>query len=363
MFSGEIHPMSSFPRYERVRDSVPLSELSRWVDGHLLGEGDPEIQRIVPLAQAEAGEMGLLAARGYLGELAESSAAAFLVSEELAGELPDGGPPALVVPDAHQALAILLERLVPATPTEPEIHSTAIVSPSASLATGVSLGPYAVVEDDVTLGRDVRVGAHCVIGAGVQVGEESRIFPHVVLYPGTQIGRRVWIHSGARLGVDGFGYVFRDGGHRKVPQVGRCIVEDDVEIGANTTVDRGSIGDTRIRRGVKVDNLVQLGHNTEVGEHTVLAAQVGVAGSTRLGAGVMAGGQVGVGGHLTVGDGARLSGQAGIIGDVPAGETVTGFPARPRLEFLRSIAAQKKSGDLLRRVRSLERAMGEREEG
>ncbi len=355
--------MSSFPRYESIRESVPLSELSRWVEGRLVGEGDPEIHRIVPLGQAGAGEMGLLATRAYLGQLAGSAAAALLVSEELADEVPDEGPPRLVVPDAHQALAVLLDHLVPEKRSEPRIHPTAIVSPSASLEEGVALGPYAVVEDEARLGRGVRVGAHSVIGAGVQVGEESRIFPHVVLYPGTWVGRRVWIHSGARLGVDGFGYVFRDGGHRKVPQVGRCIIEDDVEIGANTTIDRGSIGDTRVRQGVKIDNLVQLGHNTEVGEHTVLASQVGVAGSSRLGAGVMAGGQVGVGGHLTIGDGARLSGQAGIIGDIPAGETVTGFPARPRIEFLRSVAAQKKSAELLRRVRSLERLLGERQKG
>ena len=347
--------MSSFPRYRGSNRSVPLSELAEWVEGRTIGASNPEIRRIAPLAEAREDEMGLLASGAYLEYLPESRAGALLVSAELEGKLPAEAPPALVVPDAHRALAVLLERLVPAEASEPGIHPSAVVAPTAELGEGVSVGPFAVIEEEAVLGANVHVGSHSIVGAGVAVGEDSRIFPHVVLYPGCRIGRRVWIHSGARVGVDGFGYVFTEKGHRKVPQVGRCVIGDDVEIGANTTIDRGSIGDTHVGPGAKIDNLVQLGHNTRVGAHSVLAAQVGVAGSSRLGAGVMAGGQAGVAGHVTVGDRAQLSAQAGIIGDVEPGETVTGFPARPRMEFLRTFASQKKTAELVRKVRDLER--------
>lgn len=363
---------SSFPRFRRTPEPVTLGNAAAWVDGELPdGHEDKSFVRIAPLRQAGPDELGLLASRSYLTEVAASKAGALLVSADLAEELPAGAAPRLVVDDAHQALAVLLSKLHPeeevsAAGTGGEtapVHPTALVSESATLGSDVRVGPFAVIEADVRLADRVQIGAHAVVGEGVRIGEDTWIFPHAVLYPGTVVGRRVRVHSGARLGVDGFGYVFRDGRHRRVPQVGRCVIDDDVEIGANTTVDRGSIGDTRLEADVKVDNLVQLGHNVEVGAHTVIAAQTGVAGSSRLGSGVLVGGQVGIAGHLAIGDGARLSAQAGITGDVPAGETVMGFPARPRMEFLRALAAQKQSRDLLRRVRALETRLPDETEG
>lgn len=355
--------LSSFPRFRRIPRPFTLGIAASWVEGELPdGHEDRSLRRITPLRDAGPDELALLAARSYLPLVQGTSAGALLVSAELADELSGDVPPRLVVADAHQALAILLSRLHP----EPEeagpgstgppeaVHPTAVVGESVDLGEDVHVGPFAVIETGAQLGDRVRIGAHAVVGEGVEIGEDSWIFPHAVLYPGTVLGRRVRIHSGARLGVDGFGYVFRDGQHRKVPQVGRCVIGDDVEIGANTTLDRGSIGDTLIERDVKIDNLVQLGHNVAIGAHSILAAQTGVAGSTRLGSGVLAGGQVGIAGHLSVGDGARLSAQAGITGDVRSGQTVMGFPARPRMEFLRSLAAQKQSRELLRRVRALE---------
>src|SRR4029077_10710308 len=178
-------------------------------------------------------------------------------------------------------------------------------------------------------------------------------YPHVTLYAGTVVGMRVVLHSGVRLGSDGFGYVFSGGIHAKIPHVGRCIVGDDVEIGANTTIDRGSIDDTVIGAGTKIDNLVQIGHNVRIGRMCLIMAQVGIAGSVRVEDGVMLLGQVGVSGHHTIGKGARLAAQAGVFGDIPAGETWSGYPARPHKEALRAQASLFKLPSLLRRIERL----------
>jgi UDP-3-O-[3-hydroxymyristoyl] glucosamine N-acyltransferase len=221
------------------------------------------------------------------------------------------------------------------------------------LGDGVTVDAYAVLGDGARVGTGAWVGAHAVVGAGVVVGDASELRPHVTLYSGTELGRRVVVHAGARLGSDGFGYVFGDGVHRKVPHVGRCIVGDDVEIGANTTIDRGSVDDTVIGAGTKIDNLVHLGHNVRVGRLCLLMAQVGVAGSAVIEDGAILAGQVGVGGHLTVGRGARVGGQGGVTADVPAGGTYSGYPARPHREALRTQAALFRLAGLVRPIERL----------
>lgn len=346
--------MSDFLLRIRSGDSTDLSDVARHLGVPDPGGGELSITGVAPVATAGPHELGFLASERYLSGLQDSRAGALLVARDLAHHVEGDGRPRLIVPDAHQALARLLERFFPEGPRRHGIHPTAVVEEGARLGEGVAVGPFAVVEAGAVIGAGTRLGAHCVVGAGAEIGEECALLPHAVVYPGTVLGRRVILHAGARIGVDGFGYVFVEGAHRKVPQVGRCVVGDDVEIGANTTLDRGSIGDTAVGEGTKIDNLVQLGHNVTVGRHAVLASQVGVAGSTRIGHGVLAGGQAGIGGHLDVGDGAQLGGQAGIIGDIAAGETVVGYPARPRREFLRVAAAQSRVPDLLKRVRALE---------
>jgi UDP-3-O-[3-hydroxymyristoyl] glucosamine N-acyltransferase len=189
------------------------------------------------------------------------------------------------------------------------------------------------------------------------VGDDSRIYPGATLYPGTAVGARVRIHAGVRLGSDGFGYVFRGGAHDKIPHVGRCVVEDDVEIGANSTIDRGSIDDTVIGAGTKIDNLVHVAHNVRIGRLCLIMAQVGIAGSVHVEDGAILAGQVGISGHHTIGAGARLAAQAGVFGDIPAGETWSGYPARPHREALRAQAALFKLPSLLR---GIERLLGER---
>lgn len=353
--------MNSFPRRRDRTESIPLSRLARLL-GVEAPEPDVEVIGLRPLETAETRHLGFLADRKYLKACAESGAGAILVSSELAGEVTDDGRPLLVVEEAHQALATLLEHLHPAEEDEPGIHPTAVLGRGVRLGEDVQVGPFAVLEDGVQVGDRSRIGAHAVIGTGSRLGCDVLMHPHSVLYPGTVLGDRVILHAGVCIGADGFGYVFQDGKHRKVPQVGGCVLGNDVEIGANTTIDRGSIGDTRVGEGAKLDNLVQIGHNVTVGPLAVLSGQAGVAGSTAIGTGVLVGGQAGIGGHLRVGDGARISGQAGVTGDVPPGDTVMGFPARTRGEYLRTAAAQAKLPELRKRVGELERAVAALEE-
>ncbi|MEZ4414612.1 MAG: UDP-3-O-(3-hydroxymyristoyl)glucosamine N-acyltransferase [Gemmatimonadota bacterium] len=316
---------------------LTLAEAARLVGGQLHGPPEQTVRRVAPVGEAGPEDLALLASRRYLPRLQASQAGAVLTTAALVEAC--GERPCIVVPDAHRALRVLLERLHPEELRAPTIHPTAVLGRGVQLGSGVTIGAYVVVgegariEDDATLAPHVCIGAHCRVGA------RTRLHPHVVLYDGTEIGCDVIVHAGARLGVDGFGYVFEGGEHRKVPQVGGCVVEDRVEIGANTCVDRGSIGRTVIGAGTKIDNLVHVAHNVQVGAGCLLVAQVGIAGSTRLGRGVVLGGQAGLINHLEIGDGAQIAAQAGVIGDVAAGEVVMGFPARPRREFLRAQAA------------------------
>jgi UDP-3-O-[3-hydroxymyristoyl] glucosamine N-acyltransferase len=336
------------------KDELSLRDVAALVDGRVVGDADVVVERIAPLAQAGARSLGLLAAARYVRLLPDCQAAGLLVSEALADRSPEDVPNRVVVADAHRALARLLEHLHAPSVPDPAIHPTAVLGRGVQLGTNVAVGPYTVVEEGVELGDDVIIGAHCCIGEGVRIGRGSRLYPQVVVYPGAEIGSRVILHAGVRIGVDGFGYVVEDGEIRKVPQVGRCVIEDDVEIGANTCLDRGSIGDTIVGRSAKLDNLIQLGHNVTVGPSSMLAAQTGVAGSSHVGAGVVAGGQVGIAGHLEIGDGARLAAQAGIIGDVPAGATVSGYPARGHREYLKAMSHVFRLPDLVRRLERLE---------
>ncbi len=348
--------MNSFPMRSQESVTQSLFELAETL-GAPVPETDMEIRGIAPIADAGPDQIGFVAQKRYVAEVAGSRAGALLVSEDLVGSLPEDPRPRLVVQDAHVALLDLLESFFPRLERAPEIHSTAVLGRGVRLGRGVTVAPYAVIEAEAEIGDGCSIGSHCVIGSQARIGRDCVLHPQVVVYPRTVIGERVVLHAGSRIGVDGFGYVFRDGRHQKVPQVGACVVEDDVEIGANTTIDRGSIGETRVQGGAKLDNLVQLGHNVRIGPHAILAGQVGVAGSTRVGAGVMAGGQVGIAGHLRVGDGAKLAAKAGVVGDVEPGASMLGYPARPRIEFLRGIAGQAKVHELLGRVKQLERAM------
>lgn len=337
---------------EAARVLLTLGEASTLVGGRL--EGDPGLP-VTALASAEAAgpeEMALLASKRYARHAQGSQAGSFLVSGELEAWVAER--PRVVVDDPHRALVLLLRRLHPERARSGGVHPTAVLGDGVRLGPGVTVGPYAVVEEDAEVGALTRIGAHTVVGAGCRVGRGCTLHPHVVLYPRTVMGDGVIVHSGTVLGADGFGYAWFDGAHQRIPHVGRVVLGDDVEIGANSAVDRGSIGDTVVGRGVKVDNLVQIAHNVRLGEDSLLAGMVGIAGSARIGRGVWMGGQSGVVNHLEVGDGARIAVATKVFRDVPAHETVSGHPARPHREELRRQAHVARLPHLVERLAALE---------
>ncbi len=344
MESGEHSPSTR---------TLTVGEVAEMVGGQVEGDPSVRVEGIAPIQQAGGGELGFLALRRYLKHLQETGAGALLVSEELAAEAV-GHPSRILVKDPHAALPRILEHFYPEPTPEPGVHPTAVLGKGVSIGQRATIGPYAVLEAGCILGDAVRIGAHSVLGAGCVVGDGSVLHPHVVLYPGTCLGARVILHSGVKLGVDGFGYVPGDGGIKKVPQVGACILGDDVEIGANTCIDRGSIGRTVIGSHTKMDNLVHLAHNVQVGRGVLLAGQTGVAGSAEIGDGVMTGGQVGIAPHAEIGAGTRVGAQAGVIGDTPPGKTVSGYPARDHREYLRAMGMLFKLPETLRRLKELE---------
>jgi UDP-3-O-[3-hydroxymyristoyl] glucosamine N-acyltransferase len=259
-------------------------------------------------------------------------------------------------PDPKFTFAKAAAWLAQAPTPQSSVHSTAIVASAAKIAANVSIGPYVVVEQDTEIGAGTTIEAFCFVGRNSRIGENCRLHPRVTLYAGTYLGDRVEVHAGAVIGADGFGYVFGEGHHLKFPQIGAVKIADDVEIGANTTVDRGSLDDTRIEDGVKIDNLVQIAHNVRIGEHSVIAAQTGVSGSSTLGRGVIAGGQVGIADHCSIQNGAILGAQAGIPTGktIHAGQTVWGTPARPLRKFKEQYAWFARLPELAERVRRLE---------
>ncbi len=338
--------------------SVTVGQLAEHLGAELAGDPAGELFRAAPLEAASEGEVSFLARRKYLPYLGATLATAVIVGRDL-GELEDV-PPAtalLWVDDAHAALAETLTLLYPEGQRKGEIAPTAVLGEGVELGEGVSIGHHAVVGAGARLGDRVCVGANCVIGERCELGADTEIKDLACLYPYSVVGARCIIHSGAQIGVDGFGYVVQEGRHRKIPQVGRCVLEDDVEIGANTCIDRGSVGDTRIGAGTKIDNLVHIAHNVSIGRGCMIVAQVGIAGSTIVGDGVAMAGQVGIIGHLNVGDGSRIAAQSGVSHDIPAGETWFGSPARQLSKVMRASAAFLKLPELIRRVGRIEKQL------
>ena len=332
--------------------ALTAAALAAAVGGSLEGDGTVEVTRVAALDLADGASLSFFSGRRYAAEAMATRAAAVLVTPDLAPRVTHVR--ARIVVDAPQeAMLIVLPLLHPERAPVAAVHASATIG-KAELAADVVVGAGAVIADGARIGARSRIGAGVSIGEGATIGADCLIHPNVSIYAHSVLGDRVIIHSGAVIGGDGFGYVFTRGAHQKIPHVGRAVLESDVEIGANTTIDRGSVGDTVVGAGTKIDNLVQVGHNVRIGRLCLIMSQSGISGSTRLGDGVVIAGQVGLVGHITVGDGARIGGQACVMGDVPAGETWSGYPARPHREALRTLAAAAKLPALLKSLGSRE---------
>ena len=332
--------------------TITAEAIAALISGELIGDGKAAISGIAPLDRARETELSILSSAKYAPMLAGTKAGIVLVDPEFREVA--GGPRArIIVKQPLEKLLSLLPRLYPENVPVTGVAATARLGKGAEIGEQVSIGEYAVIGARARLGRGATIGANCVVGDGVTIGDGARLFPGVTIYDGATLGARTIVHSGARIGCDGFGYVFRDGAHNKIPHVGRCLIGDDVEIGANTTIDRGSIDDTVVGNGTKIDNLVHIAHNVRIGAKCLLMAQVGVAGSVTIGDGAILAGQAGIAGHVSIGAGARVGAQAGVFGDIPAGESWSGYPARPHRESLRASAALFKLAGMMRRLENL----------
>jgi UDP-3-O-[3-hydroxymyristoyl] glucosamine N-acyltransferase len=319
-----------------------LKEVADYLGARLIGEAQLEVSGVASVQAARPGDLVFVEDARYVKKTLESKATA-VIAGEFALQKSKSGKPFLVVAHPRLAFARAAEWLAGDTTAPRGIHTSAIVDPTAHLADGVCVEECAVIRAGVEIGANSRIGAGCVLGPNVQVGSNCRLYSNVTIYPGSTLGNRVIIHAGVVLGSDGFGFV-RDpktGKYEKFPQIGRLIIEDDVEIGANSTVDRGALDVTRIRRGTKIDNLVHVGHNVQIGEDVVIAAQTGLSGSAIVGRNVIIGGQVGVADHVRIEEGAILGAQSGIPSKkVIRGRGVVfwGTPARPIRQYLKELA-------------------------
>jgi UDP-3-O-[3-hydroxymyristoyl] glucosamine N-acyltransferase len=331
--------------------SFTASEIARFLAGEVIGDGSVVLQGFAPADRAQASDLTFAENENYFARADQSAASAIIVD----GPFTSKRKVLIRVPDARIAFARVLPLFFPEPAFAPGIHPTAIVPATAEVDPTAHIGPYCV------LGEKVRIGARSVLqdgnhlGADCQLGEEVNLFPHVTLYPGTEIGNRVRIHSGTVIGSDGFGYVQDGGIHRKVPQIGNVVIRDDVEIGANVTIDRGALGPTVIGKGSKIDNLVQIGHNVTLGEHCLIVSQVGISGSTKLGNYVILAGQAGLAGHLKIGNRVSVAAQSGVMHNIPDGEKWLWTPAQPDRQAKRQMIAMQQLPELLRRVHELEK--------
>jgi len=333
---------------------MKLSQIAEKTRCRMVAANDVEIHGVAGIEDAGCGDLTFIANRKYIKHLKETRASAIILAEEM----PEVQIPSLRTSNPYLAFALALELFYEPVVPERGIHPTAVVAPDAELGPNPAIGAFAVVGCGCRLGRDVVLHPHVVLYPGVELGDGAVIHAHATIREKCRLGKRVIVQNGAVIGGDGFGFApMEKGDFYKIVQAGCVVIEDDVEIGANATIDRAAVGDTLIRRGSKIDNLVQVGHGSHVGEDCVIAAQTGLAGSTRLGRGVRAAGQVGFAGHLQVGDGATFTAQTGVPHDVPPGVIMSGYPAVENATWLRCMAALLKLPDLIKRVRDLEKSV------
>jgi UDP-3-O-[3-hydroxymyristoyl] glucosamine N-acyltransferase len=299
-----------------------------------------KVSDVRPLDQAGQGDLTFLSNPKYADAFLQTRATACIATEKVLGNIPEGIA-ILLAKDPYKAYARIATMFYPPVLGTGTIHPTAIISPSATLGSNVSVGAYTVIEDGVKIGNNANIGTHCLLDKNVRLGNDCRLGSSVTLSY-AHVGDNVSIYNGVRIGQDGFGFAPDAGGHIKIPQLGRVIIGSSVEIGANTTIDRGAGPDTIIGDNTWIDNLVQIGHNVTIGKGCIIVSQVGISGSTVLEDYVVLGGQAGLSGHITIGTGAQISAQSGVISDIPAGEVYAGTPAQPKRQYFRQQALLKR---------------------
>ncbi len=315
-------------------------QIADFIGGRVEGNENARVNTFAKIEEGQEGAITFLSNPKYTSYVYETKASVVLINEDV--QLEKSVEATLIrVKNAYECVAKLLQMYAASLPKKTGIHPLAFVSSSAKIGKDVYVGPFACIGDNVT------------------IGDGSMIYPHVTIYDGCKIGQRVTIHAGSVIGADGFGFAPNQNGYEKIPQLGIVIIEDDVEIGANTCIDRSTMGQTVIHKGVKLDNLIQIAHNCEVGANTVMSAQVGLAGSTKVGEWCMFGGQVGLAGHLTIGDHVNLGGQSGVSGNIKSGQTLIGSPVMDPTTFFKAAAIMRKLPDIYKEVNALRKELDE----
>ena len=315
-------------------------QIADFIGGRVEGNENARVNTFAKIEEGQEGAITFLSNPKYTSYVYETKASVVLINEDV--QLEKSVEATLIrVKNAYECVAKLLQMYAASLPKKTGIHPLAFVSSSAKIGKDVYVGPFACIGDNVT------------------IGDGSMIYPHVTIYDGCKIGQRVTIHAGSVIGADGFGFASNQNGYEKIPQLGIVIIEDDVEIGANTCIDRSTMGQTVIHKGVKLDNLIQIAHNCEVGANTVMSAQVGLAGSTKVGEWCMFGGQVGLAGHLTIGDHVNLGGQSGVSGNIKSGQTLIGSPVMDPTTFFKAAAIMRKLPDIYKEVNALRKELDE----
>ena len=340
---------------------MKLREISELIGGELVGDGEVEITGVAGIREAGPGDITFLANPKYRSDLERTRASAVIVGRDVEHCY---GKPFIRVDNPFYGFARVLELFAPQPKKlTPGVDPLAVLGRNVKLGKGVVIMPFVYIGDDVSIGDNTVIYPFVYIGDEVEIGSDTVIHPNVTIRERCKVGNRVIIHSGARIGTDGFGFAKFKEGHYKIPQIGTVIIEDDVEIGANTTIDRATMtnGATIIKRGTKIDNLVQIAHNVVVGENCLITAQVGIAGSAQIGNWVTFGGQSGAVGHIRIGDNVTVAARAGVTKDIPPNQFVSGFPAEPHAKELRRQAAMRKLPEMISTVRELERRVRELE--
>jgi len=337
-----------------------LKEIAEFVDGEIVGNGNTVITGVCGIKEARQGDITFLANPKYAPFIDKTGASAIITSRDVK----EASKPIIRTQDPSLAFARIVTLFAPVRPRQHKgVHPSVILGKNVSIGKGVDIGPYTVIEDNVSIGDNSVIYSGCFIGSDTRIGRDCLIYSNVSIREGVSIGERVIIHCGTVIGSDGFGFATINGVHHKIPQLGTVVIEDDVEIGSNVAIDRARFDKTLIRRGTKIDNLVQIAHNVVIGENSIVVSQAGISGSTVIGKGVTLAGQAGLVGHITVGDGAIVAAQAGVTKSIPPNTTVSGYPAKPHAQALKVNACVQNLPKLYETVALLKKKIEELESG